>query len=424
MRAKHGLVAALVVVAGVATASGAMAQGVAPAVLPMQGYLTDGGGAPVDGSTDLTVNLYDGQLSSTVLYGEDQSVMVDAGNFTAYVGDGTPSAGALDMAIFRDNSDVWVGITIGSGTELPRFQLGSVPYAAFAQYSNSAGNATQLGGVDPSSYQNRVTGACGAGEAITAIAANGTVTCATVGDITGVTAGVGIMGGGTSGDVTLNINPAVVQSRVTGTCPVGQAITAIAVGGTVTCAASGGDITGVTAGTGLTGGGATGTVTLNADPAYLQRRVSGTCAPGEAMVSIAADGTVTCGPAVNRQRDMSRASRIAIANGVTYRFGCYLGSVSGAFTGTQASCHSTYYCPTGGQAGTDSMTTVTLTAGDNYLLGTAFVASATGYCIVNSTIEFSSSYSLTGSDVGGAPFYRVGYNNGVNRDDGNYGHYP
>lgn len=259
MRVKHGLVAALVMLAGIAVSGTAFAQGVAPTVLPMQGYLTDGGGTPIDGSTDLTVNLYDGQLSSTVLYGEDQSVMVDAGSFTAYVGDGTPSAGALDLAIFRDNSDVWVGITIGTGTELPRFQLGSVPYAAFAQYST---NAAQLGGVDPSSYQNRVTGACGAGEAITAIAADGTVTCATVGDITDVTAGVGLVGGGATGGVTLNVNPAVVQSRVTGTCAAGESIISISATGTVGCASTG-DITGVTAGTGLSGGGLSGNVTLN-----------------------------------------------------------------------------------------------------------------------------------------------------------------
>ena len=59
-------------------------------------------------------------------------------------------------------------------------------------------------------------------------------------------------------------------------------------------AAGGGDITGVSAGTGLTGGGLSGDVTLSANTIYLQRRVSGTCVSNQAIRVVNNDGTVSC----------------------------------------------------------------------------------------------------------------------------------
>ena len=56
------------------------------------------------------------------------------------------------------------------------------------------------------------------------------------GDITGVFPSFGLTGGGTSGSVSLGINNAAVQQRVTGTCAVGEYIQAIDQFGQVTCA--------------------------------------------------------------------------------------------------------------------------------------------------------------------------------------------
>jgi hypothetical protein len=69
--------------------------------------------------------------------------------------------------------------------------------------------------VNTTSIQTRVTGTCGAGRAIQTIAQNGNVSCQDVGggDITAVTAGSGLAGGGTVGNVTLNLDAGYTDGR-------------------------------------------------------------------------------------------------------------------------------------------------------------------------------------------------------------------
>ncbi len=86
------------------------------------------------------------------------------------------------------------------------------------------------------------------------------------GDITGVAAGLGLTGGGVSGDVALAIDPTVAQRRVTDTCRAGEAVRTVNADGTVVCERiNAGDITAVTAGPGLAGGGTAGAVTMAVD---------------------------------------------------------------------------------------------------------------------------------------------------------------
>jgi hypothetical protein len=78
--------------------------------------------------------------------------------------------------------------------------------------------------------------------------------------------GSGITSNQTAGDVVLSTDPSILQTRISSTCPSGSAIKGINSDGSVNCEPTGtGTITGVTAGTGLTGGGTSGNVTLNVD---------------------------------------------------------------------------------------------------------------------------------------------------------------
>ncbi len=356
----------------------------APPYLPVQGVLYDGDGAPVDSDVVMTFSLYDTEIGGTALWTELQVILVEDGFFTAYLGEST----VLDLSMFRDNTDLWLGVMVEGDSEMRRVYLGSTAFSGYAEYCGNIPThghdfTDVTGTIDPSTLPSGlVVGAqsCSGTAKMSGVDSSGTITCSADLDTdtdTTYTSGVGLI---LSGD-QFAVDTSVIQRRVTGTCAVDQAIAAVNGDGTVTCrSVYTGDITGVTAGTGLTGGGTTGTVTLNADTAYLQRRVIGTCAAGSSIRAISATGTVTC------ETDD-------------------VGSGGGAITRAYA-----------------NYATSTLSTSTVYLYAVpAFTPTAAETCHVTADMTINAATANTGM----GPFFRIAVQtNGTDGNDNQFGFYP
>ncbi|MBW2263105.1 MAG: hypothetical protein JRG91_14120 [Deltaproteobacteria bacterium] len=304
------------------------ARAAAPELIPLQGVLTDDTGTPVDGSITVVFSIYTTEIGGTAVWSETQDLYVENGFFTAYLGDVT----ALDLTLFRDNGNLWLGVQIDADSEMTRSYLGSNPFAGYAEYCGTVPDhghdfSDLTGTVDPGMLPGGALlgpQACTGTNKVSGVDTAGTLVC-NADEGTSYSAGTGLILGGT----TFSANTSYLQRRVTGTCTSGAAIAAINGDGTVTCVTGGGtgDITGVTAGTGLTGGGISGTVTLNLDTAYtdgryvntgeassvtssmivnnsitstdvdsssVQVRVTGTCPAGNYVYGITSTGGVNC----------------------------------------------------------------------------------------------------------------------------------
>jgi len=255
----------------------------APALLPIEGVLTDNADVPIDGEdVELTLRLYAGMDDSEPIYQEMTSVRPVEGYFSHTLG--TEGAERLSLDLFREHAAVFLGVSVGDEEEAtPRMVLGSVPYAGYAP---AAGDAQTLTGQGVDVLQTRLAGSCVGGEALLGYDEDNAL-CGPVprpmscgadeylfgfdeagapscrqydenpgGDITGVAAGTGLTGGGDHGNVALGIDATVAQRRVQEICQVEDYLYGVMESGAPMCRTddSGGDITVVTPGDGLQGG--------------------------------------------------------------------------------------------------------------------------------------------------------------------------
>lgn len=258
-----------------------------PAQVPVQGYLTDSQGVPLDDQTAITVKVFDAESGGSALHSEQLTVSPQAGSFTAHLGTNQP----LDLAIFRDNDNLWLEVAVEGEVLEPRLRIATAPYAAAAGFAEDAaavggksvseleqpdwedvqnkpsdlGNTYAAGdglelnngqfSVDPTQFQRRITSGCQSGFAV-GVTKDGSLMCSEPD-----TAGAGD-GLNKTGD-TLSIDRSTVQTRVTGNCSGNKKMTGVQQDGDVDCAADDTGVASVSAGSGLSGGGSSSSVTLD-----------------------------------------------------------------------------------------------------------------------------------------------------------------
>jgi len=316
---REGLAAVVLALAGLTAHAGvdaAVAAAQIPGTMTVQGILRDAEGRPVEGTVPFAMEL---KTATRSLWTESQSATLQAGLFTLTLGGTTP----IDPTLF-DGGPVSLVVTV-DGEEMAPIPLTAVPYAFRAASADTAATAENYAGdvdwaqltgvpagfadgtddgttyaagaglalagstfsVDTSAIQARISGTCAPGQSIRAIGADGSVICEIDDSGTAGTtygAGAGLALAGS----TFSVDTAAIQARVTGSCAPGESIRAIAADGSVSCEAD--DNTTYAAGTGLSLAG----TTFSVNTAAIQARVSGTCAAGSAIASIGVDGTVTC----------------------------------------------------------------------------------------------------------------------------------
>lgn len=120
-----------------------MAQATSKSTISYQGYLVAADGSPVNAAAlAMVFRLYNTAGGGAPLWQEAQNVAVSNGLFSVLLGEITP----IPTTLLADNSDLWLGITVGSDTEMaPREKIASAPYALLSNIPDGSITEAKLG---------------------------------------------------------------------------------------------------------------------------------------------------------------------------------------------------------------------------------------------------------------------------------------
>jgi len=176
-------------------AAAAHAQTTVPSQVSFNARLVDTTGAPVSGVHRLQFTLYTAPTGGTNQWQETYSTANFASDGTISLGLG--SSTALTPAILS-GAQLYLEISVDGTVLSPRVSVVSVPYAIRASTAGSADTAATLGTLTPAQVQQRVTGTCASGSAVSAVNADGTVGCQPVAAAVDLTIGRLATNAGTS----------------------------------------------------------------------------------------------------------------------------------------------------------------------------------------------------------------------------------
>jgi len=170
-----------------------------PQTIDYQGRLADNDGNYLNEVVTVDFIIFDHEIAGNVLWIETQDVNCVNGIFHVQLGSVTPITGTFD------GSDRWLELAVGGETLTPRTTIASVPYSIKSENAETADVADALSST-------------GSGSGLDADLLDGfnstyfMPASTTWGDITSVTAGTGLNGGGNSGDIAVNVDVPLVLS--------------------------------------------------------------------------------------------------------------------------------------------------------------------------------------------------------------------